>query len=61
MHWRDFASVLLIFVGLLMFLYGANYYVALAGWAGLGLFTSGFVVYFVLRAYEFLTKKKGSD
>jgi hypothetical protein len=51
----------MIVVGLLVFLYGANYYVELAGWAGLGLFIGGFVVYFVLKGYEFLTKKKGSD
>ena len=61
LRWKDVVCVLMIVVGLLAFLYGANYYVELAGWAGLGLFIGGFVVYFVLKGYEFLTKKKGSD
>jgi hypothetical protein len=58
---NDVVCVLMIVVGLLVFLYGANYYVERVGWAGLVLFIGGFVVHFVLNGYEFLTKKKESD
>ncbi|MCL2690969.1 MAG: hypothetical protein FWE56_01770 [Candidatus Bathyarchaeota archaeon] len=34
MSWLNWASVLLIFVGLGLFLYGANVYNATAGWTG---------------------------
>lgn len=60
LRWTDVACVSLIVIGLLLFLYGANYYVEIVGWAGLALFIGGFVAYFVLKAYEFLTKKKSS-
>jgi hypothetical protein len=54
--WRDVVSVLLIIVGTIMFLYGANYYDATVGRTGFGLFISGFVVYLVLKAYEVARK-----
>ena len=54
--WRDVVSVLLVIVGAVIFLYGANYYDATVGWAGFWLFIGGFVVYLVLKAYEVATK-----
>ena len=55
---RDIVSVLLIIVGIVLFLYGANYYVAAIGYAGVGFFISGFVVYAVWKMYEISTKGK---
>ncbi len=60
MHWVDVVCALLIVLGLLLFLYGANYYVDFAGWAGLGLFIGGFVVYFAWKLYELFRRKKGN-
>jgi membrane-bound ClpP family serine protease len=57
--WRDFVSVLLIIVGIVFFLYGANYYNLAIGYSGVGLFVGGFVVYAVLKAYEISTRKSG--
>jgi uncharacterized MnhB-related membrane protein len=56
--WKDVLCFLLVVVGAILFLYGANYYNAVIGWAGLGVFISGFVIFLILKAYEFLTKKK---
>ncbi len=55
---KDVLCFLLVVVGAILFLYGANYYNAAIGWTGLGVFVSGFVVFLVLKAYEILTKKK---
>jgi uncharacterized MnhB-related membrane protein len=56
--WKDVLCFLLVVVGAILFLYGANYYNAVIGWAGLGVFISGFAIFLILKAYEFLTKKK---
>jgi hypothetical protein len=41
-----------------MFLYGANYYDAMIGWTGVGLFIGGVVLYVVLKLLESLHKKQ---
>jgi len=51
--------LLIIIAGVILFLYGANYYDAVVGWTGVGLFVGGLLSYVVLKAYEFFTKKKG--
>jgi uncharacterized MnhB-related membrane protein len=56
--WKDVLCFLLVVVGAILFLYGANYYNAAIGWSGLGVFTSGFVIFLVLKACEIFTKKK---
>jgi membrane-bound ClpP family serine protease len=58
---RDIVSVLLIIVGIVLFLYGANYYVAAIGYTGVGLFIGGFVVYAVWKVYAISTKGKSSQ
>jgi membrane-bound ClpP family serine protease len=55
--WRDIVSVLLIIIGIIMFLYGANSYNGTLGWTGFGLFFGGFAVYIVLKAYEVVEKR----
>ena len=56
--WKGVLCFLLVVVGTILFLYGANYYDAAIGWTGLGVFISGFVIFLILKAYEFFTKKK---
>lgn len=55
---KDVLCFLLVIVGAILFLYGANYYNAAIGWTGLGVFISGFVIFLILKAYEIFTKKK---
>jgi membrane-bound ClpP family serine protease len=52
MPWKGPVCLLVIIVGLVLFLYGANYYDAKVGWAGVGLFVGGFLLYVVLKVYE---------
>jgi hypothetical protein len=54
----DLAFLLLVILGLVLFLYGANYYSATVGWTGVGLLAVAFFGYIALRAYEASTKKK---
>ena len=50
--------VILLIVGALLFLYGANAYNGDFGWAGIGLFIGGLGLYFVWQAYILVKKKK---
>jgi hypothetical protein len=47
----------MVIVGVVLFLYGANYYDAAMGWTGVGVFVGGIVLYVVLKAYESVAKK----
>jgi len=48
----------MVIVGIILFLYGANYYNATIGWAGIGLFVVGILCYIVLKIDEAERKKK---
>jgi len=52
------ACVVLVIVGAVSFLYGANVYNGVFGWAGIGFFIGGLVFYFVSQGYESMKKKK---
>jgi predicted benzoate:H+ symporter BenE len=43
---------LVIISGVFLFLYGANYYDAVVGWAGLGLLVGGIVAYVIQGWYK---------
>jgi hypothetical protein len=58
MWWRDLVLLFLVILGLVLFLYGANYYNATVGWTGIGLIAAGFFGYIALKVYETLTRKK---
>lgn len=45
-------------LGLVLFLYGANYYNVTVGWTGIGVLAVGFFGYIALKLYEVSTKKK---
>jgi len=49
--------VSLAIVGIILFLYGANYYDPMMGWAGVGFFAVAVVVFLTLYVYGELTKK----
>jgi hypothetical protein len=44
MHWKDIVLLYVMLAGLILFLYGANYYNALLGWTGVCLFVGWFLV-----------------
>jgi len=58
MSWRDLVCLLLVVIGAILFLYGANYFDAATGWTGIGLFVSGIAVYVVLQVYGIARKKE---
>jgi membrane-bound ClpP family serine protease len=57
MSWIDWICLGIIVLGVVLFLYGANYYDATIGWAGVYLFTLGILVILGLYIYGELTKK----
>jgi NADH:ubiquinone oxidoreductase subunit 3 (subunit A) len=48
----------IILLGIILFLYGANYYNEPVGWTGLVLFIGGFLVIIIYYIYNW-TKKQG--
>jgi hypothetical protein len=46
-----------IVLGVVLFLYGANYYDAIVGWAGVCLAIIGILAFLILYIYGELTKK----
>jgi len=57
MSWEDLACLGVIILGIVLFLYGSNYYNVAVGWSGICLMIGGFLVEIVLQVYETLTKK----
>jgi hypothetical protein len=57
MPWKVLLCLLVMVVGFVLFLYGANYYDATVGWTGVGLFVGGIVLYVVLKLLESKQKK----
>ena len=49
MNWKGLACLLVVLLGVFLFLYGANYYNNVAGWAGVYLFVGGILAYVFLR------------
>jgi hypothetical protein len=58
MWWRDLTFLFLGILGVVLFLYGANYYANPVGWTGIGLLAVAFFGYIALKLYEATTKKK---
>ncbi len=59
--WKEFVCLIIVVLGIVLFLYGSNSYVANVGWTGVGLFVGGIFGYMVLKVYESLTKKEVSQ
>jgi hypothetical protein len=50
--------VFVAIVGIMLFLYGANYYDPVVGWVGVSLFAASVVGFLVLYVYGQLAKKE---
>jgi hypothetical protein len=57
MPWKGLVCLLIVLLGFILFLFGANYYAATVGWTGVGLFVGGIVLYVVLKLLESKQKK----
>jgi membrane-bound ClpP family serine protease len=57
MSWINWVCLGIIVLGVMLFLYGANYYDATVGWAGVYLVIIGLLAILVLYIYGELTKK----
>jgi hypothetical protein len=58
--WEGPACFLVVVLGVVLFLFGANYYNNVVGWAGVYLFVGGIVAYVLLWVFSSLMKG-GSD
>jgi len=58
MSWKGFAIILIVVIGAVLFLYGANYYDSLIGWAGFLIMFVGFFVGIILELYKRVGKKR---
>lgn len=57
LSWRDLVGLGLVLVGIVLFLYGANYFDALIGWAGIFLVVGGIIAEVILKLIEAARKK----
>ena len=57
MSWTNWVCLGIIVLGVTLFLYGANYFDAAIGWAGVALFIIGILAFLILYIYGELTKK----
>jgi len=57
MSWINWVCLGIIVLGVTLFLYGANYFDATIGWAGVALFIIGILVFLIRYIYGELTKK----
>lgn len=58
MRLMTWACVLVLVVGLILFLYGANYYDSTVGWAGVVLAIGDILVFIILYIYSSRTKEQ---
>jgi len=59
MPWKSIAMLMVFLLGIVLFLYGANYYEAVTGWIGVFLIVAAIVAYLVMEVYVIL-RKRGS-
>jgi hypothetical protein len=64
MEWKGLACLLVVILGVILFLYGANselyginYYDNVVGWTGVYLFVGGILAYVFLRILSYETKR----
>jgi len=57
MSWTNWACLGIVILGFLLVLYGANFFNAVIGWAGVYLFFGGIIAFLVLYIYGELPKK----
>jgi hypothetical protein len=59
MRWRNLAILIVAILGIVLFLYGSNYYDATTGWSGLFLIAAAIIAYVVWEVYAALRKREG--
>jgi len=57
MSWKDIICLFAVIIGVILFLYGANYYDAVIGWIGIFLIVAGLAFELVFRLYEVIGKR----
>jgi hypothetical protein len=57
MPWKVPICLLIVILGFVLFLYGANYYDNTLGWAGVGFVVGGIILCIVLKLLESVRKK----
>jgi len=57
MSWKDLISLCVGILGVILFLYGSNYYNATAGWSGIALIICAIVIEAFLKVYGFVRKR----
>ena len=57
MSWKSLVILLVVILGIVLFLYGANNYNNIVGWSGVVLIVGGVIAYFVLEVYKALRKR----
>jgi len=55
--WKDLACLCAMITGVILFLYGSNYYNAVVGWTGVYLIIGGFFAEIILKVYESVWKR----
>ena len=61
MEWKGLACLLVVILGIVLFLYGANYYDDIVGWTGVGLVIGGILAYVFLRIFSRWTKSESDQ
>jgi len=56
--WKSLGFLLAAILGIILFLYGANYYSAAWGWVGVYLIVAAFMAYLAERVYGDLRRKR---
>ncbi|MCW4045361.1 MAG: hypothetical protein NWE94_07590 [Candidatus Bathyarchaeota archaeon] len=57
MPWNTWLCLALAVLGVVLFLYGANYYDAVVGWAGVFLFLGAVLAFLIWYIYSELTRR----
>ena len=57
MRWANLACLSVIILGVVLFLYGANFYDSNVGWVGVYLLSGGVLAFLVLYVYGELSKR----
>ena len=61
MSLANWVCIVLIVIGIIVFLYGANFYLSTVGWAGLYILLLGAITLLVLYIYGELAKKPSQN
>jgi len=58
MSWKDIVCLCVIVIGVVLFLYGSNYYNAVVGWTGVCLVFGGLFAEIIVKVCEIVAKRE---